>query len=541
MEPIENIKVTTYEEQVLRDMYNAVGERIMQKNSNNINKAKRIRNAYKGAEVSHLTRTWNRTNASGDTEIRGGLSMLRAGARERSRNDEYAKRFLRMVVINIMGAKGITFQSKVKQKSGAKLDNAANTRIEKDFKDWGKKKNSPEVTGKLSWRGIQKAILKTVARDGEILIRKVKAFRNKYRYSLQLLEGDVLDETYNATLPSGNEIRMGIELDEWKRVVAYWILVKHPGDYSFPNNVGRFKRKRIDASEIIHIYDPDRVNDTRGITWMHASMFSMRMLAGYEEAELVSARTAAIKSAQYISPDGDPSVGKEEIENGDYASDAVPGAFDVSPEGYKLEPLQWDHPAGNFPPFVNQVSRRMAAGFGVSFHGLTGNLEKVNFSSIRSGTLEERDNWTEHQETFIEDVCTPVYQGWLEMWLLMPRNPYTPMDYDRLDASKWIPRTWAWVDPKKDVEAAILGLEAGLITYEEILAERGKDFQEHVVRLVAERKALKEAGLSFDTSNSEGKIKDSNDESEDDEENLDEKEDEKETVKARSNGNGRKF
>ena len=504
--------------------------------SSNNHKPKRIKNAYKGAEVSHLTKTWNRTNASGDTEIRYGLPLLRAGARERSRNDEYAKRFLRMVVINIMGAKGITFQSKVKQKSGKKLDAAANTRIEADFKDWGKRRNSPDVTGKLSWRGIQKAILKTVARDGEIIVRKVKGFPNKYRYALQLIESDQLDDTYNKTLPNGNEIRMGVELNEWKRPVAYWLLVKNPGDYAFPNSVGRFKRIRIPAEDIIHVYDPDRVNDTRGITWMHASMFSMRMLAGYEEAELVAARTAAIKSGQYIAPDGDPHVGKEEIESGDYTTDAEPGVLDVAPEGYKLETLQWDHPAGNFPPFVNQVSRRMASGFGVSFHGLTGNLEKVNFSSIRSGTLEERDNWTEHQQTFIEDFCELVYQGWLEMWLLRPGNPYTPMDYDRLDASKWIPRTWAWVDPKKDVEAAILGLEAGLITYEDVLAERGKDFLEHVVALVAEKKVLEEAGLSFNTSNSDGKIEDSNNEIDENEDNPDDKEDEDEIVKAGSNG-----
>jgi len=538
MPSIKDIKVETYQQQFLKDLYLAIETRVKER-ARNGGKTSKFRNSYKGAEVSHLTHTWNRTNSSGDTEARGGLRLLRAGARERARNDDYGKKFLRMDVINVLGAHGIIFQSRVKQKSGKELDSAANERIEKDFNDWGKRKNFPEVTGKLSWRGIQRAVRKTLTRDGEALIRKIDGFKNKYRFALQLLEADHLDETYNTILPNGNEIRMGVELDEWKRPVNYWLLVKHPGDFSFPHNAGSFKRIAIPASEIIHVYDPDRINDTRGIPAMHASLFTMRMLGGYEEAELISARTGAIKSAYYKSLDGDPAVGKEEIEDGNYVTEATPGALDVLPEGYELTPLEWNHPAGNFPPFVKQILRRMASGLGVSYNSLAGDLEKVNYSSIRSGTLEERDSWKEEQRTFIEDFNDPVFDGWLQMWLLKPDNSYSIMDFDRLDQPKWIARTWDWVDPLKDMKANTEGLAAGLMTRTEIFAERGKDFEEQVEIMAEEKKILEAAGLSFDSTKPANNITD--DDVKGDPEEIEEEEiaEEETTVPARSNGKNR--
>ena len=534
---IEDVETDSYKKQFLHDMFRAIEDRVVERTNGNQKNGKhrRIRNAFDGAGKGRLTQSWGYGFTSGDTEIYAGNKFLRAHARERARNDDYAVKFLRMSTVNILGGKGITHQSKAKLIAGT-LDKVANTMLEAGFKDWGKRKNSPDVTGKLSWLGIKKAIIKTTARDGEIFVREVRGFPNKYRYALQLFEADHIDESYNIMLPDGNEIRMGVELNEWKRPVAYWFLVRHPGDYSFSSNKPRFKRMRIPAEEIIHVFDPDRVNDTRGFTWMHTAMYGMRNLGGYEEAEVISARIAASKMGSYETVDGYPAEGEEV--DGEFLTTVEPGALPITPEGYKLNPIDWNHPAGNFPPFVKQCLRRIASGLGVAYNSLASDLEKVNYSSIRAGTLEERDFWKERQEWFIEDFCDPVYSGWLEMFLLLPAsNPYTVLDFERLNAPKWIPRTWDWVDPLKDMKANIEGIKSGLMTRTEISAERGKDFAEHIEILKEEKRMLEEAGLIFDLNKSNVNSSEYTNLIDDDENNNDDDDDKPVPAQAGNNGN----
>ncbi len=499
---------------------------------------KRITNFFTGAQSSRLVNNWATQNVSGDTTLRNSLTTLRARSRERGRNDDYAKKYLRSSVINILGSKGITFQSKVKLRNNDKVyDEAANTKIEFAFADWGKRRNSPEVTGKLSWRGIQKIVIKTAERDGEVLIRKVKNFPNKYRFALQLFEADYLDEFHNMKLANGNEIRMGIELDEWKRPVAYHLLINHPGDFAFPRKTSQKKYERIPAEDIIHYFDMDRINDTRGLPGMHTALFRMKMLNGYEEAELVAARVSAAKMGIIVSPNGEPIEGDGQDEDGNVIVDAEPGTFPTLPEGYDMKMFDPQHPSGNFPPFTKQMLRGMASGLGISYNSLASDLESVNYSSIRSGTLEERDNWKEKQATFTEDFCDPVYEGFLLMWLVLPGTQYGILDLERfLNAAKWTARSWDWVDPLKDQKANTEGLRTGTITYTEILAEQGKDFEEHIEVLKHEQEVLKEAGLEFDLKGKPAAAKKADD-PDDDPDELEEKE--MTHSKGGNNGNGK--
>ena len=87
------------------------------------------------------------------------------------------------------------------------------------------------MDGRLSWCDSQKLAIKSVARDGELLIRHVtgRDVPNPFNYAFQLLEPDQLDEDFTAILPNGNFVFMGIEHNRWGRPVAYHILTQHPG------------------------------------------------------------------------------------------------------------------------------------------------------------------------------------------------------------------------------------------------------------------------------------------------------------------------
>lgn len=98
-----------------------------------------------------------------------------------------------------------------------------------------------------------------------------------------------------------------IEISTWvlsmiaNRPVAYHLFKTHPGNLT---NVDK-TRERIPANEINHLFLSNRISATRGIPWMHTAMTRMKMVNGYEEAELTASRiSAAKKGGFYVSKDG---------------------------------------------------------------------------------------------------------------------------------------------------------------------------------------------------------------------------------------------
>lgn len=182
---------------------------------------------YHAATMGNLFGSWLASNQTSDTDIKRDLKTIRARSRELMRNDDYAKRFKRMVKSNVVGNIGIKLQNKSKDSNG-NYDKNANDLIEDAFKKWSKK-GTCDVTGKYSLKEIQKMIMGTLAEDGEVLVRKVKGYKNDFRFAIQLLEADHLDENFNEP---ENNIHMGIEYDDWERPIAYHLFKTHPGQTS---------------------------------------------------------------------------------------------------------------------------------------------------------------------------------------------------------------------------------------------------------------------------------------------------------------------
>ena len=154
-----------------------------------------------------------------------------------------------MLKTNVIGANGIVMQSKARRLDGT-FDKQDNERIEKAWKRWGNKEFA-SVTGKLSWIDIQRLVLETLARDGEVLVRKLNHKDNPYQFTLQIIECDHLDEDLNKELKNGRRIKMGIEHDEWGRPINYWLTEKHRGENSV--NIGFQHYNVVPANELLHL------------------------------------------------------------------------------------------------------------------------------------------------------------------------------------------------------------------------------------------------------------------------------------------------
>ena len=436
--------------------------------------------------------TWSK---SMDAELRWSLRTMRNRCRNLYQNNGYAKKYIAMVVKNVVGPNGIHLQNKSTDFNG-KLDTLANKTIEDQFAKWGKIGNC-DVTGKLSWRDAQRLFIRSVATDGEVIVRKIRNFDNPFKFSLQFLEADHLDETYNALAANGNEIRMSVEFDKWDRAVAYHILVKHPGDYTYSRD--KFMYERIPAQDIIHAYLPERARQSRGVPWMHAAVDDVDNMGAYVEAAIISKRTSASRMGFLVPPETDngglPVDG--ETDSGDLISEVEPGMLEQLPAGYKFEQFNPSEPGGDFDPFMARTLKGFASALDVSYHHLASDLSGVNYTSSRTGELSDRDTWRTLQDWMVETFNENIFVDWLEVQLMgglltfANGNVLPYSKFDKFCAPCWVPRGWTWVDPLKDINAAIRALEFGLTTRTRISAEGGDDFQDLLDEMYQESESIK--------------------------------------------------
>ncbi len=457
---------------------------------------------YAAAQSNRFTSDWHTSSGSADREIMGALAKVRDRARDIVNNNDYGKKYIQLCVNNIVGADGFVLQNKAKDVSG-NFDKAANKIIEDKFWEWSNKKYCT-VNGRLSFRAVQELIIKTVARDGEAFVRKIKGKNvNKFGFALQVVEPDFIDEKYNTVLKNGNVVRMGIELDQNRTPVAYYIKQVNPETELYSHSQAS-ELIRIPADEIIHIYDPERANQTRGISWMVVSIYRLRQLSGFEDASLINARVSAHKMGFFKKELGSEEYkGEETDESGNIISHSEPGIFETLPAGFDFVPYDPKYPTDQHDSFVKSILRAVASGLGVSYNTLANDLEGVNYSSIRAGLLDERDNWKRLQSWFIESFLLDVFETWLEMALLIGEIPLPYSKFEKFNQPLFMGRRWQWVDPLKDVLANIEAVNAGFKTNADVLGEQGKDLYETYEQLKIEKELLKKYGLQTGEINEE--------------------------------------
>ena len=451
---------------------------------------------------------------SANAELRMALRPLRARSRHLAANNEWVKSFLRHLRDNVAGPRGYGLQMKIMQVRGGKLDSGANTQIEAAYAEFSKL-GTFSACGRMGRSQFERACVTNLARDGEILIELVRGYRgNRFAFAVRFLDPDLLDESLNAAsgssgpdgarLADGHEIRMGVEVDGYTRPIAYWLLEQHPND-DLPAVSRGFRRyRRVPASQLLHrfLVDEDRPGATRGVPLMTTAIRRMAMLGGFEEAALVTARVGASKMGFYVPPGDDatdPSaLAQAKDDGGNLVQEAEPGVFEALPPGWDFKTFDPAYPNEAMPVFVKHMLRAFASGVGISYNAIAGDLESVNYSSLRQGALADRDLYESLQAWQIETICEPIFEIWLGDSLAMGAIGRLPADeaaQRRFNVPRFVPRGWKWVDPLKEIQAEREAIALGVKTRSEVCAERGRDFEEVLQQLAQEQQLAYELGV----------------------------------------------
>jgi lambda family phage portal protein len=460
---------------------------------------KQEKRAYQGAAYSRLNNDWVTSGASADSEIITALKPLRNRSRDLVRNNDYAKNGLRTIVGNVVG-QGIKLQSQIKKQRGQAYDDRLNALVEELWLEWCDAEYC-HTAGKLNFPDLERLIMSSIIESGEVLIRIVrKSFGGSpVPVALEVIEADQLCDDWSVGQGPVGRIRMGVEVDEWQRPIAYWLYPNHPGDYQFSASYAGGQLMRLPANEILHLFVCDRPNQSRGVPWFHTALTRLKNLHGYEESELVAARAQAAVMGFIQTPDAE--LLSQGVENGNRLYNLEPGAIEVLAPGETFAGFAPTRPNQGFDPFVRMMLRGVAASLGLSYESLSRDYSNTSYSSARTSLIEERDNYRLLQGWLISNLHKKIFKIWLESAvyagaLPFPNYELNPKFYHR---DKWTPRGWQWVDPQNEVAANKEAIKAGFTSISQVIAQTGGDLEDILKERQRELEMAKNLELAFDT------------------------------------------
>lgn len=426
-------------------------------------------------------------------QIRSYGAAVLARSRYLAANNAYAAAAKQTYVSALVGL-GIKPSSKVK-------DRALRELLHEVFLDWT---DETDADGLTDFYGQQAIIAAEMFEAGECFVR-LRSRRDEDGFTiplqLQILPAEMLPINDNRKLGT-NQVECGIEFNGIGQRVAYHFLRDHPGS-EIRRGLGT-EQVRVPAEEILHLYKPFAAGQVRGIPHTLAGIVVAAIMDCYDDAELERKRTAALFGAFITSeaPDGshplEDAIDTALADGLDNAAALEPGIMANLMPG---EDIKFAEPAdvgGSYEAFQYRNLLRMAAGFGVPYAAMTGDLRQTSYGSIRAGLIEFRRRIEASQHhVMVFQFCRPIWNRFLREAALNGALEMRPTEFltreRELRRVTWMPPAWEWIDPYKDLQAEKLAVDNGFKARSDVIAAQGFDAEETDARIAADRE--REAGI----------------------------------------------
>ncbi len=435
---------------------------------------------------------WRATQENLNSLLSAGGDTLRARARQIVRANPYAANAADSFVANAVGA-GIKPSSLV-------IDHQVKDAIQRAWQAWTEEADADGLT---DFYGLQALIARALFEAGECFVRfrpRLPQDGLSVPLQLQILEAEMLPLNKTELAANGNQIRCGIEFDAIGRRVAYYFYRNHPGDSTQVGNAGEIVR--VPASEVLHIYRPQRPGQIRGVPWIAPALVKLFLLDQYDDAELDRKKVAALFAGFITKTAPEDNLLGEGATAADGSSIAglSPGTMQVLLPG---EDIKFSSPAdvgGSYEMFQYRALLSVCAALGQPYTNVTGDLKAANYSSIRAGTVEFRRRLGQFQRaTLIFQLCRPIWARWLDTAVLSGAIilPDYAANKTAYRAVKWITPKWEWVDPLKDRQAEQIAQEMGWKAPSDIIEAEGNDVDETYQRIAQDQRRMDALGIKL--------------------------------------------
>ena len=494
--------------------------------------------SYDAASIVDQLANWSPAIRSADAEILPEKGRLDARARDTLRNDAYVTGGSTLHKDNIVGAQYLLNARPLSKILFGKEDAVWETEFQEEvetlFTLWAESpQNWADAQRKKTLTDIVRLAVGCHTATGEVLASAewMPDDGRPFRTGVMMIDADRLSTPSTANFLLNSNIRGGVEQDKRGAPIAYHIRNAHPNDGQFgPFSDKRYTWRRVPARKpwgrqlILHTFDEDRPDQSRGISAMVAALSEMRMTKHFRKTELQRAVIAATYAAS-IESDlpadaqlamGATTDGSEGNATLDWITEYLGQVAEYQKAGNRLHlagtqipvfvpgtHLKIQNPGAASPAgdkFEASLLRHIATALNVSYEELSRDFTNTNYSSARAAMMLTWKAMQSRKKKIADTTASFVYRLWLEECvnynlLDTLKRPNIPSFYGGMNAEayancEWIGAGRGQIDPVKETQAAILKIKAGLSTRENEIAQMSGGDWRRVARQIAREMEL---------------------------------------------------
>lgn len=425
-------------------------------------------------------------------------------------SDAHAAGLVDTMAVNTVGV-GLNPQSRVDAtRLGLSPEEAEafQASAERAWKIWSRE---ADAGGRMNFAGIQYLNIRSMLEHGEFLTLPLMLKRPGRTFSLALQDvhpqrlATPLDKT------SDKSLRSGVVLGECREPLGYYIANPLDGFLTTSLDSSQYRYYpawRGHRPQVLHRFFSKEPEQIRGESILAPAMKGFRDLSDYLDYELV-ANVITSMFPLFIETSDAAGVAASLVDE----TGAGCQRYQTYEAGQVLygEPNQKPHllsanrPGNSFPVFVERVLRSLGASAGMPYELLTKDFSKTNYSSARAALNEAWKVFRLYRSWLRDLFCQQIWElvieeAWLKDMLDLPSS--APDFYDaRHDycTAEWIGPSRGYVDPVKEMTADIAGMEAGVLTMADVIAERGGNWEAVVAQRAREKSVIDQAGLTPST------------------------------------------
>ena len=472
---------------------------------------------YNGASRSRQAlRNWNPYAGDANSDTITDLPMLRSRSRDLARNAPIGGAAINVAVTNVIGT-GLSMQSNPDISVLGWSDEQASAWKREVEAEWALWCNSTDcdATRAMNFYGLQSLALRSMLESGDVLAITPAINRGgAYSLAVQLIEADRLSNK-NSAMDTENKIS-GVTIDSNGAAIRYDIAKKHPG--ALLRSVGN-EWTEIDARSpsgrinVIHLFERKRPGQIRGVPYLAPVIEHLKQLARYSDAELQAAVVSAAL-AIFVKMDADAfgslfddAARQNYLEkagswNGSVDVEETANMINLAP-GESIDVPTLGRPNANFDPFFLSMLKQIGPVLEIPFEVLIKHFSS-SYSASRAALLDFWRFVRVRRDFMATYFCEPIKNLWFEEAVSTGRisapgffaDARLRQAYTRVS---WIGDGPGSIDPEKEINAAVVRMNAGVSTLEkEAAAFDGGDWEANLNQRAKENKIMIDKGLKED-------------------------------------------
>lgn len=361
-----------------------------------------------------------------------------------------------------------------------------------------------DIAGELCWHEIERLACRAESIDGDFVVIGTEDG------PFQTLEAHAIQTS--TRIP---DTFLGVTRNKYGRREQYHVR------YDLDSQGKKSESEAIDVRtadgirQLFHVYNPKRVNATRGVTQL-APIFSLSgMLEDINFAKLVQQQIVSCfaifrKLAAGVPdlPSADGAYGEPSTEttaSGTRQLEGIsPGMEIVGRAGEDLTGFSPAVPNSEYFQQVKLILQIIGVNFGLPLCLVLMDGSETNFSGWRGAVDEARKGFVTDQLNLVRRLHQPAYTWWLsrEIELDSSLRKASSRDGVKIFGHKWNLPTWSYIEPVADAEGDAKQLRNALTSPRRMHAARGKDWETIAEEIISDnRYAIERAQKQADEIN----------------------------------------